>query len=137
MSPVSLDLLASPRRREILRLVWNHERSAGDIHAAMPDVTFGAVSAAPAHRSRTPAFCSAGEPGAPEASIAPSKEALGAAVGHGSRRMWGDALYRLKIRAEMDAGSPRTQCPDTAEDGTDQEEFDEQTTGARPRTLGS
>ena len=35
---------ASPRRREILRIVWNEERTAGDIHREMPDVTFGAVS---------------------------------------------------------------------------------------------
>jgi DNA-binding transcriptional ArsR family regulator len=39
-----LAALASPRRREILRLVWDHEMAAGSIHAAMPDVTFGAVS---------------------------------------------------------------------------------------------
>ena len=36
--------LASPRRQEILRLVWERERSAGDIHRALGDVTFGAVS---------------------------------------------------------------------------------------------
>ena len=40
----ALAALASPRRREILRLVWADELMAGDIHAAMPDVTFGAVS---------------------------------------------------------------------------------------------
>ena len=39
-----LTALASPRRREILRLVWDEERSAGEIRDAMPDVTFGAVS---------------------------------------------------------------------------------------------
>ena len=38
------DALAAPRRREILRLVWNREMSAGEIHRALPDVTFGAVS---------------------------------------------------------------------------------------------
>jgi DNA-binding transcriptional ArsR family regulator len=38
------EALAAPRRREILRLVWDRERSAGDIHRAFPDVTFGAVS---------------------------------------------------------------------------------------------
>ena len=38
------EALAAPRRREILRLVWDRERSAGDIHRAVPDVTFGAVS---------------------------------------------------------------------------------------------
>jgi DNA-binding transcriptional ArsR family regulator len=38
-----LRVLAEPRRRHILRLVWNVERSAGDIARAF-DVTFGAVS---------------------------------------------------------------------------------------------
>jgi DNA-binding transcriptional ArsR family regulator len=39
-----LTAIASPRRREILRLVWDREVSAGEISRAMPDVTFGAVS---------------------------------------------------------------------------------------------
>ena len=39
-----LAAVASPRRREILRLVWSDELAAGAIHRAMPDVTFGAVS---------------------------------------------------------------------------------------------
>jgi DNA-binding transcriptional ArsR family regulator len=38
------DALAAPRRRQILRLVWDGERSAGEIHRALPDVSFGAVS---------------------------------------------------------------------------------------------
>ena len=36
-------ILAEPRRRDILRLVWDSERTAGDIASAF-DVTFGAVS---------------------------------------------------------------------------------------------
>lgn len=40
----TLAALATPRRREILRLVWADEKSAGTIHGALPDVTFGAVS---------------------------------------------------------------------------------------------
>lgn len=36
--------LASPRRREILALVRRRERSAGEIHRALGEVTFGAVS---------------------------------------------------------------------------------------------
>jgi DNA-binding transcriptional ArsR family regulator len=36
-------VIAAPRRREILRLIWDRELSAGDIAAALP-VTFGAVS---------------------------------------------------------------------------------------------
>ena len=39
-----LRAVASPRRREILRLIWREELSVGRIHAAMPDVSFGAVS---------------------------------------------------------------------------------------------
>src|SRR5262245_5505227 len=44
LDSTTLSAVASPRRREILRLIWSDERSAGDIHRAMPDVTFGAVS---------------------------------------------------------------------------------------------
>lgn len=39
-----LRALDSPRRRAILRLVWDRERAAGEIHLALGDVTFGAVS---------------------------------------------------------------------------------------------
>lgn len=39
----ALALVAEPRRREILRLVWDRERSAGEIAEQLP-VTFGAVS---------------------------------------------------------------------------------------------
>lgn len=39
-----LKAIATPRRREILRLVWSRERAAGEIHRAFGDVTFGAVS---------------------------------------------------------------------------------------------
>jgi DNA-binding transcriptional ArsR family regulator len=39
-----LSALGAPRRREILQLVWDGERSAGEIHRALGDVTFGAVS---------------------------------------------------------------------------------------------
>jgi DNA-binding transcriptional ArsR family regulator len=39
----ALHAVAEPRRRAILRLVWDAERSAGDV-AAHFDVTFGAVS---------------------------------------------------------------------------------------------
>ena len=38
-----LDAISSPRRREILRLVWNRELSAGEI-AARFDVSWPAVS---------------------------------------------------------------------------------------------
>ncbi len=39
----AFEIVSEPRRREILRLVWDQERSAGDI-AGRFDVTFGAIS---------------------------------------------------------------------------------------------
>jgi len=39
----ALQALAEPRRTEIIRLLWDEERAAGDI-ARQFDVTFGAVS---------------------------------------------------------------------------------------------
>ena len=36
--------MRTPRRRAVLRLIWERELCAGDIHRAMPEVTFGAVS---------------------------------------------------------------------------------------------
>lgn len=38
-----LTVIAEPRRREILRLCWSRERTAGELADAF-DVTFGAVS---------------------------------------------------------------------------------------------
>ena len=94
-----LAAVASPRRREILRLVWNRERSAGAIAAAMPEVTFGAVSlhlralrqvglveARVDHRHR---FYRA------------RPQALGP-VARELERMWDDALWRLKLAAELE-----------------------------------
>src|SRR2546425_13209033 len=47
-SPVPLEAtmvaIASPRRRQILRLVWSAERSAGEIAATVHDVSWPAVS---------------------------------------------------------------------------------------------
>jgi DNA-binding transcriptional ArsR family regulator len=39
----ALDAISSPRRRQILRLVWNRELAAGDIAASF-EVTWAAVS---------------------------------------------------------------------------------------------
>lgn len=39
-----LEVLGESRRRRILQLVWHDEIPASQIAAAMPDVTFGAVS---------------------------------------------------------------------------------------------
>ena len=36
--------LSTPRRREILRLVWDHELSVSDIRSTQSDISLGAVS---------------------------------------------------------------------------------------------
>lgn len=94
-----IQTLGTPRRREILRLVWEGERSAGEIHRALGDVTFGAVSQ---HLRRLE-----------EASLlrsrrqgrhrfyAARKDDLGP-LAKWLESMWDDALYRLKLRAELD-----------------------------------
>jgi DNA-binding transcriptional ArsR family regulator len=94
-----LDSLASPRRREILRLVWTAELPAGAIHRAMPDVTFGAVSLqlrtladaglVLCRREGTSRLYRANRE-----RIAPLRRAL--------EQMWDDALWRLKLAAELE-----------------------------------
>jgi DNA-binding transcriptional ArsR family regulator len=99
MSPAVLEALASPRRREILRLVWDSERSAGDIHREMPDVTFGAVSL------QLRKLFDAGllETRAQERNrfYRAKKEALGPAAAV-LEQMWDDALWNLKLAAELE-----------------------------------
>jgi DNA-binding transcriptional ArsR family regulator len=110
IEPAVLAAIASPRRREILRLVWDRELAAGEIAEAMPDVTFGAVSLqlralADAglietridHRYR---FYRANLE-----RLAPVRELL--------ERMWNDALWRLKHQAELEQTrrGPRQQTP--------------------------
>ncbi len=99
VAPAVLAAIASPRRREILRLTWNEEQSAGEIHRAMPDVTFGAVSlqlrtlvdaglleCRTQHRHR---FYRARP-----AMLGPLRAEL--------ERMWDDSLWRLKLAAELE-----------------------------------
>ena len=94
-----LGTLASPRRREILRLVWNEERSAGDIHRSMPDVTFGAVSL---HlRTLTDAGLLDVRGDRQYRFYRARKQALGP-VGQMLESMWNDALERLKVAAELE-----------------------------------
>jgi DNA-binding transcriptional ArsR family regulator len=99
-----LQALAAPRRREILRLLRRCERSAGEIHRALGDVTFGAVSqhlgvleqaglvsARRQGRSRFYATRSQG--------LQPLREWLD--------EMWADALTQLKQRAEAEEAGGR------------------------------
>jgi len=103
MNPMNPDLftaMASPRRLEILRLIWQDERAAGDIHQAMSDVTFGAVSL----QLRT--LVNAGlvdvRPAGRQRFYRARREALGD-LGQTLEHMWNDALWRLKLQAELEA----------------------------------
>jgi DNA-binding transcriptional ArsR family regulator len=95
----SLQALAAPRRREILRLIWRDEKTAGDIHRAMDDVTFGAVSqhlrvlveSGLAHRRREGRYRLYE---ARQAALEPFRAWL--------ESSWDEALYRLKLRAELE-----------------------------------
>ena len=95
----ALAAIASPRRREILRLIWRDEQQAGDIHAAMPDVTFGAVSL------QLRALLDAGLVDVRVEGrtrwYRARREALGP-VARVLERMWDDALWRLKLQAELE-----------------------------------
>lgn len=99
MAPGVLDVIASPRRREILRLVWNEEQTAGDIHRAMPDVTFGAVSLQ--LRSLVEAGLIAARAQRRNRFYKARREALGAAAAI-LENMWDDALWNLKLAAELE-----------------------------------
>ena len=99
MESAALAAVASPRRREILRLVWDRELAAGAIHRAMPDVTFGAVSLQ--LRSLMDAGLLACRPEKTQRFYQARRDALGP-VGHMLERMWDDALWRLKLAAELE-----------------------------------
>ncbi len=94
-----LAAIASPRRREILRLVWKEELTAGAIHQAMPDVTFGAVSL------QLRALLDAGllETRAQSRNrfYRARSEALGP-LGKMLEQMWDDKLWTLKLEAELE-----------------------------------
>jgi DNA-binding transcriptional ArsR family regulator len=91
--------VASPRRQEILRLVWGRELSAGEIHAAMPDVTFGAVSLQLKALSGAGLVESRAE--GRFRYYRANRDALGA-IGETLVAMWDDALWRLKLAAELE-----------------------------------
>jgi DNA-binding transcriptional ArsR family regulator len=99
MDRALLSAIASPRRREILRLLWAGERSVGEIHRQMPDVTLGAislqlktlagaglVSARAEQQQRLYRVCR--ERAEPVAAML--------------ERMWDDALWQLKLAAELE-----------------------------------
>ena len=93
------EALAAPRRREILKLVWDRELSAGEIHRSVGEVSFGAVSQ---HLSVLEA---AGLVARREEGrfryYAAKREAMGP-LAEWLESMWDDALARLKRHAESE-----------------------------------
>ena len=93
-----LNAVASPRRREILRLLWHQDLTAGAIHQAMPDVTFGAVSLQ--LKVLSEAGLVESQPDRQYRVYRVRRDALGP-LGAMLEGMWTDALWRLKLKAEL------------------------------------
>ena len=94
-----LTAVASPRRREILRLVWDADVSAGDIARAMPDVTFGAVSLQ--LRALAKAGLVSVRADGQRRLYRANRDVLGP-VGTMLEHMWDDALWKLKLAVELE-----------------------------------
>jgi DNA-binding transcriptional ArsR family regulator len=95
-----LQALATPRRREILRVVWSRELAHADIHRAFPDVTKGAIS----HHLKV-----LSEAGLVESRwegnhryFRARKDELGSLCAW-LEEMWSSALGRLAVAAELEA----------------------------------
>lgn len=88
--------LANPRRQEILRLVWDRERAAGEIASSF-DVTFAAVSQ---HLRvlRDAGLVDVRAEGRRRLYRA-RREAMGP-IGEALEEMWADSLLRLRRLAE-------------------------------------
>ena len=99
LSPQLFRAVAAPRRQAILRLVWDRELSAGEIHTALGDVSFGAISQ---HLS---VLESAGalsrRPDGRRRLYRAQPAALGP-LAEWLERSWSEALWELKIQAEME-----------------------------------
>jgi len=95
-----LDALGAPRRRQILRLVWDRERSAGDIARSCREISFGAVSQ---HLSvlESAGLVARRDEGRFHYYVARRKD-LGL-LGRWLGQMWDRALADLKVLAEEEA----------------------------------
>jgi DNA-binding transcriptional ArsR family regulator len=103
-----MQALNNPRRREILRLCWDAPLAAGAVHRALGDVTFGAVSQH-LRLLRTAGLVEVQARGR-ERRYRTLRTALGP-FRSWLETTWDDALYRLKLAAELEAArrgpSPR------------------------------
>jgi DNA-binding transcriptional ArsR family regulator len=91
--------LGTPRRREILRLIWNREASAGEIREANAGITFGAVSQHLRVLERA-GLVEQRREGVWRYYRA-RRERLGV-LQSWLESMWDSALYRLKLQAELE-----------------------------------
>jgi DNA-binding transcriptional ArsR family regulator len=101
IDPRVMTVLASPRRSEILRMVWDNELAAGDIHRAMPDITFGAVSLQLKRLIDAELVEVRSE--SRNRYYRARKESLGG-LGEFLEGMWNSALWQLKLAAELEEG---------------------------------
>jgi DNA-binding transcriptional ArsR family regulator len=99
LSAPVLTALASPRRQEILRLTWRRELAAGDIHQALGDVTFGAVSLQ--LRTLVAAGLLDSRVDGRYRRYRANRKACGP-MAPLLERMWGDSLWKLKLLAELE-----------------------------------
>lgn len=99
MEPGLLAAINSPRRLEILRLVWTDELTVGAIHSAMPDVTMGAVSLQLKALQKAGLVESRAEHRHRFYRARPDRLAGVAGL---LEQMWNDALWRLKLAAELE-----------------------------------
>lgn len=99
LSAPVLTALASPRRQEILRLTWRRELAAGDIHQALGDVTFGAVSLQ--LRTLVSAGLITSRVDGRFRRYRANRKACGPMAAL-LERMWSDSLWKLKLLAELE-----------------------------------
>lgn len=99
MDRALLSAIASPRRREILRLLWSGERSVGEIHDAMADVTMGAISLQLKTLAAAGLVAARAERQQRMYRVCRERAEPVAAM---LEQMWDDALWQLKLAAELE-----------------------------------
>ena len=103
MRPMSavLRALCTPRRREILHLVWDGERSVGAIQRALPDQVSIATVSEHLHVLSAAGLVSSRSAGRFRYYRA-EREALGP-LAEWLESLWAGALERLTLQAELEA----------------------------------
>lgn len=93
------NVIGAPRRREILRVVWDQEHSVGEIWKTQPGITMGAVSQH-LRLLEEAGLVERRQKGVQHFYVA-RKDTMGP-IGKCLEEMWDTALYRLKMRAEIE-----------------------------------